>query len=310
MAVTIRDQNDADADAVAALIGVAFADEPAVVGLEADLARRSDSHGFVAVADGVVVGHVRLTRGWIDADERMVEALVLSPLSVHPERQRRGVGSALVAHAVGAAELLGAPAVFLEGDPGYYGRLGWRPASDVGVSAPSRRIPGPAFQVVTLAGFRPWMRGRLVYPETFWTHDAVGLRGAVRAEVEEALDRSDDPSAGAASAGELALLDPHVRGDRAGVDALLASEFVEFGSSGRVLGRVEIIDALEADPGGARHVADLSTRRLGADAVLVTYTLVGEPGSLRSSVWVRGDDAQWRLLFHQGTPRATGTVTP
>ena len=44
------------ADAVAALIGVAFADEPEVVGLEADLARRSDSHGFVAVADGVVVG--------------------------------------------------------------------------------------------------------------------------------------------------------------------------------------------------------------------------------------------------------------
>jgi putative acetyltransferase len=38
------------------------------------------------------------------------------------------------------------------------------------------RIPDAAFQVVTLAGYQPWMTGALVYAEQFWVHDCVGLR--------------------------------------------------------------------------------------------------------------------------------------
>ena len=173
----IRGELPEDAAAVDDVIGRAFAGEPEVVALERALADRPDSTGYVALLDGRLVGHVRITRGWLDAEPRLVEVLVLSPLSVAPEAQRRGIGRALVARAVAEAERAGAPAIFLEGDPAYYGKLGWRPAAELGVTAPSARIPPAACQVVRLAGWEPWMQGALVYPETFWALDCVGLRG-------------------------------------------------------------------------------------------------------------------------------------
>lgn len=301
---TIRDQRADDAAAVSVVVAAAFATQSEVVALEADLDARSDSRGFVAVDGRDVVGHVRLTRGWIDAAERLVEVLVLSPLSVLPARQGFGIGSALVAHAVRAAERSGAPAVFLEGDPRYYGRLGWRPAAEIGVVPPSARIPGAAFQAFVLPACEGWMRGVLVYPETFWRHDAVGLRGAVLAEVEAALGVDDDAGVPDVVVRERALLDPQVRADSALVAELLTADFVEFGSSGRIWDRDAIISAMARDPGTPRQVADAHVVRLGPDAALLTYRLVGEPGSIRSSLWVRGVDRQWRLRFHQGTPRA------
>jgi putative acetyltransferase len=175
--VVIRRQVPADTTALRDVIGRAFAGHPEVVALEEALAQRSDSAGYVAVVDEQVVGHVRLTRGWIDAKMRLVEVLVLSPLSVAPKHQNRAIGRALVAHAVAEAELRGVPAVFLEGDPAYYARLGWRPASELGVTPPSVRIPEPACQAVALPRWQPWMRGELVYADTFWALDCVGLRG-------------------------------------------------------------------------------------------------------------------------------------
>jgi putative acetyltransferase len=181
--IAIRPQAPEDAAAARDVIGRAFDGEPEVVALEEALAQRADSTGYVAVVGDRVVGHVRLTRSWIDAEPRLVEVLVLSPLSVAPEWQRRGIGRALAAHAVAEAELAGVPAVFLEGDPAYYSRLGWRPAAEIGVTPPSARIPGPAFQAVPFPGLEPWMRGALVYAETFWAFDCVGLRGERLARV-------------------------------------------------------------------------------------------------------------------------------
>ena len=176
-AVEVRPMTGEDADGVRAVVGAAFVDEPEVVALQDALAARPDNHGWVAVHDGRVVGHVGLTRCWIDAEPRLAEALVLSPLSVAPELQRQGVGTALVAASVADADAHGVPAVFLEGDPAYYSRLGWRPAAELGVTPPSTRIPAPAFQCVRLPAYEDWMRGALVYPDTFWAHDSTGLRG-------------------------------------------------------------------------------------------------------------------------------------
>jgi putative acetyltransferase len=172
---------------VFAVVLAAFADDPAVAPLEADLAARDDSQGFVAETEDGVVGHVRITRCWIDAEAALVEARVLSPLSVAPAVQGRGVGGALVARAVAAAEATGVPVVVLEGDPGYYARLGFRPAAELGLAPASRRVPPPAFQAVRFPAYQGWMRGPIVYPETFWAHDAVGLRGAVLADVRATL---------------------------------------------------------------------------------------------------------------------------
>lgn len=187
--VTLRGMTAADADAVRLLVAAAFADEPDVVALQDALALRPDNVGFVADHEGRVVGHVGLTRCWIDAPDRLVSALVLGPLSVSPDVQRRGIGAELLERAVAHARSTDAPAVFLEGDPAYYSRHGWLPASAIGVTPPSVRIPRPAFQCVRLPAHEDWMRGAVVYPDTFWLHDSVGLRGERLAAVLERLGR-------------------------------------------------------------------------------------------------------------------------
>ena len=66
--------------------------------------------------------------------------------------------------------------MFLEGHPGYYPRFGFVRAGELGFVAPSVRIPAAAFMVQTLPRYEPWMTGALVYPDSFWRVDAVGLR--------------------------------------------------------------------------------------------------------------------------------------
>ena len=139
---------------------------------------------LVAIAEGEIVGHVALSRSWVDARERLVDVLVLSPLSVRPDRQRAGIGTTLITAALVEAERLGAPAVFLEGGWDYYGSRGFSAATPLGFTAPSSRIPGPAFQVARLPAYEAWMTGAFVYCEAFWAHDAVGLRDPLLAQVE------------------------------------------------------------------------------------------------------------------------------
>ena len=178
MEVEVRDERVGDSEVVLAVIAAAFTVEPEVEGLWRDLRDVPGTASLVAELDGSVVGHVGLSVGWVDALDRLVPVLVLSPLSVHPSHQGIGIGGRLVAAARSRAEQLGAPALFLEGDPAYYSRLGFEPARARGFTPPSVRIPGPAFQVVMLPAYEPSLVGALVYPDVFWRHDCVGLRGA------------------------------------------------------------------------------------------------------------------------------------
>ena len=144
---------------------------------------------YVAVKDNRVIGHVMLSAGRLDAPRRLVNVLVLSPLGVLPQFQRRGIGTALVGHAVQAAEGWREPMVFLEGSPNYYGARGFERASAAGFRSPSLRIPDASFQVVRLSAYEPWMTGTLVYSDPFWALDCVGLR--------EAPPTADGPAIGA-----------------------------------------------------------------------------------------------------------------
>lgn len=179
-AVRLRPERPQDAAAVATVHREAFGDHAAkVVALVEDL-RATVAAGagvsLVAVEAEEVVGHVMFTRGLLDAPRRLVDVHVLSPLAVLPARQRHGIGAALVRRGL---QLLGersVPLVFLEGDPAYYSRLGFTPGAQHGFIKPSLRIPDAAFQVFRLAAYESWMLGTLVYPDTFWKHDAVGLR--------------------------------------------------------------------------------------------------------------------------------------
>src|SRR5204863_1693196 len=87
---------------VGAVVRAAFGAPEGVDRIVDDL-RASDAWtglSYVAESEGQIVRHVSFTRSLLDAPNRLVEVLVLSPLSVLPGRQGRGIGSALVRYAL------------------------------------------------------------------------------------------------------------------------------------------------------------------------------------------------------------------
>ncbi|AWN31838.1 GNAT family N-acetyltransferase [Streptomyces sp. NEAU-S7GS2] len=176
---SIRREHRNDHPAVRALHLAAFEGDEHVPAL-ADALRRAEAPlapmSFVATVEGQVAGHVLLSAGRLDAPRRIVDVLVLSPLGVLPQFQNQGIGTRLIEHALAAADAQHAPLVFLEGSPRYYAKRGFERADTIGFRSPSLRIPPPAFQVARLAAHEPWMTGTLVYSDTFWALDCVGLR--------------------------------------------------------------------------------------------------------------------------------------
>jgi putative acetyltransferase len=176
----IRAATDADAAGVSAVESAAFGTEgPVIVELIEALTTHScgrDGLSFVADEDGRIVGHALVTRNRLDTLAATIDVAVLSPIGVDPSQQGRGIGRSLVAQCVAAAAVAGFPAIFLEGDPSYYSRLGFMPAKPLGFRKPSLRIPDDAFQVILLPGYADHMTGTLVYAQPFWNLDCVGQR--------------------------------------------------------------------------------------------------------------------------------------
>jgi putative acetyltransferase len=141
----IRYARASDHDAIAAVVEAAFAqaDEARLV---ARLRRDEDAlFEMVAEEAGVVVGHVMFSRLWADRGEMYA---ALAPLAVRPDRQRAGVGSALVRASLESAREFGAHGVLVLGEPGYYGRFGFSAEAAARVSAPY--AGSPAFMALAL----------------------------------------------------------------------------------------------------------------------------------------------------------------
>jgi predicted N-acetyltransferase YhbS len=90
---------------------------------------------FVATDGERLVGSVRL---WDIALESGQAALLLGPMAVASDCRNRGIGGALVRHAVDEARRLGHEAIILVGDAPYYSRFGFTAGKTAGV-----QLPGP-----------------------------------------------------------------------------------------------------------------------------------------------------------------------
>jgi hypothetical protein len=103
-------------------------------------------------------------------------------------------------------------------------------------------------------------------------------------------------------ASEQSLLDPETRRDPALVSALLSKDFQEFGASGRVWSREQILELLATESYDPPTMEDFKCHCLAEEVVLVTYRTVrkGESAALRSSIWIK-EAGVWRIRFHQGT---------
>ena len=173
----IRAETPADFDAVHALHNAAFGgtDIPDLVAdLRAQVTPLATVSLVAETAKDVPVGHVMASYAQLDTDTHLVDVMVLSPLGVHPTHQGNGAGTALLHAARTAADNLGSPLLFLEGNHRYYGPRGFENANEMGFRRPSTRIPPKAFQVAKLSGYDPAMTGTLVYKDVHWRH-GVGL---------------------------------------------------------------------------------------------------------------------------------------
>lgn len=168
MNLAIRPESIDDHVAIHELTEMAFRDavhsshtEHHIVGALRERGELSIS--LVAEDAGQLVGHVAISpvrvqdgsQGWFG----------LGPISVLPEQQGRGVGTALMQAAIEALRAQGARGCVLLGEPGYYGRFGFRAVPDLVLPG----VPAEYFQTLCLQP--PMAQGEVRYSPAF---DAVG----------------------------------------------------------------------------------------------------------------------------------------
>lgn len=141
--VDIEPARSSDTDAIERVLRAAFED-----GIEAELdavlreggdlregcsmvARDGeDVVGYVAISDAELVGVP-------DA-----AIAVLGPVGVRPDRQREGIGTALIRESLRACTRTGCDAVVLEGDPDFYSQFGFEAADEYGIASDLNPPPG------------------------------------------------------------------------------------------------------------------------------------------------------------------------
>lgn len=122
---------------------------------------------LVAVDADVVIGHTMVTTAWLDDGDWRQDIASLSPLSVVPERQRSGVGTALLHAVLAVCDERGEPFVVLQGSPAYYARVGFEPSFPLGIEADLPDwAPKEASQLRRLTHYEP-MKGKIVLPDAF-----------------------------------------------------------------------------------------------------------------------------------------------
>lgn len=103
---------------------------------------------------------------------------------------------------------------------------------------------------------------------------------------------------------EKSLLDPPARQSAAKLNELLAEDFVEFGSSGKVYSKALIIERLPEEEPFKYELRDFKTKNISDNVVLATYVInIEGTESLRSSLWIE-KEGRWQMTFHQGTKLA------
>ena len=164
MGIAIRAEQDGDSATIARLTEEAFRDKAYSSHPEqyiVDALRRAGqlTISLVATDGGSIVGHVAISPVAISSGEAGWYGL--GPISVWPERQGRGIGSALVRAALAELQHRGGAGCVLLGSPAYYGRFGF-------AARPGLVLPGVQpeyFQALSFDGAMPV--GEVRYSEAF-----------------------------------------------------------------------------------------------------------------------------------------------
>lgn len=148
--IHIRPERPEEFPAIYALVKTAFATARVSDGSEQDFVnslRAGPNYipelALAAEEKGTLIGHIMLTRLPFTAKpgSAALSPLLLAPLCVRLESRSLGVGATLTREAFHRAGALGFTAVFLLGDISYYGRFGFRRASEYGVAYSPSSLP-------------------------------------------------------------------------------------------------------------------------------------------------------------------------
>lgn len=143
-AVVLRDAGPSDHDAIDVLLRHAF-DTDAEAKLVRDLRKQGDapfewvaeaSAQVASSADSSPIGHILFSPVSIQNSDGRLRSLALGPLAVEENWRSRGLGKALIRQGLRACEEARAGAVFVLGEPDYYGPLGFETASKYGFTNP------------------------------------------------------------------------------------------------------------------------------------------------------------------------------
>ena len=165
----IRQEHNKEFHSIYALVKAAFESAEHADGNEPDLVnalRKSDSYipelSLVAEIDAKIVGHIMFTKLKIGNQVQ----LALAPLSVLPDYQKQGIGTALIQEGHTRARALGYEYSVVLGSEKYYPRTGYLPAKDYGIFAPFD-VPDENFMACKLSENAPAVCGIVQYAKEF-----------------------------------------------------------------------------------------------------------------------------------------------
>lgn len=161
----VRKEEASDVDAIFAVTAAAFEGHPYSHQTEPFIVNALRAAGALTVSlvaedEGRVVGHVAFSP--VTISDGGADWYGLGPISVPPECQRRGIGTALINEGLAALKALGARGCVLVGEPAFYQRFGFRSVPELTME----HVP-PEY-ILALPFGETAAQGVVAHHEAFW----------------------------------------------------------------------------------------------------------------------------------------------
>ena len=89
---------------------------------------------FVMEANGQIIGQNMFMKAYIQADDgRKIPIMTMGPICIAPDLKRKGYGKSLLDYSLERAKELGCGVICMEGNIDFYGKSGYRQASEFGI---------------------------------------------------------------------------------------------------------------------------------------------------------------------------------
>ncbi|HEY8400312.1 MAG TPA: N-acetyltransferase [Cytophagaceae bacterium] len=162
----IREEKPEDIPHVSNLINLSF--KNSATGTLVNMLRERKDFiyplSLVAEINETIIGYILLSPIKIQTADQEIKTLWLEPVCVHPKYQKKGIGSALIKHALEISKKMEYESVFVNGSPDYYPRFGFKQASEFGIE-PSIAVSPEVFLALELKKNTLTHKGILIYPE-------------------------------------------------------------------------------------------------------------------------------------------------